>query len=223
MQRIKVVLWHIWSKTQRSWTDGSHLTFAAITASAPARVNLICNMLGNMLNDLAEAIRRWTEKKNGWIASSHSSQFGRCFEGCRHHCGQIRGSWHKYYGRGPFMAARYAAWAGSTSNVWGQKQWEALDKSQSWNERLGVFGTTCHRPRLLPILANVTCLSTNSPETKGFCWPVVHFHEQASYGPFGKLRSMCASWLEHWRPPGWLIMMECQSRCWKLTANTWKH
>ena len=26
-------------------------------------INLICNMLGNMLNDLAEAIRRWTEKK----------------------------------------------------------------------------------------------------------------------------------------------------------------
>ena len=27
-------------------------------------INLICNMLGNMLNDLAEAIRRWTEKKD---------------------------------------------------------------------------------------------------------------------------------------------------------------
>ena len=26
-------------------------------------INFICNMLGNMLNDLAEAIRRWTEKK----------------------------------------------------------------------------------------------------------------------------------------------------------------
>ena len=26
-------------------------------------INLICNMLGNMLNDQAEAIRRWTEKK----------------------------------------------------------------------------------------------------------------------------------------------------------------
>ena len=26
-------------------------------------INLICNMLGNMLNDLAEAIWRWTEKK----------------------------------------------------------------------------------------------------------------------------------------------------------------
>jgi len=26
-------------------------------------INPICNMLGNMLNDLAEAIRRWKEKK----------------------------------------------------------------------------------------------------------------------------------------------------------------
>ena len=26
-------------------------------------INLTCNMIGNMLNDLTEAIRRWTEKK----------------------------------------------------------------------------------------------------------------------------------------------------------------
>ena len=44
-------------------------------------INLICNMLGNMLNDQAEAIRRWTEKKGiprGWspIPFMHTSQ--RC-------------------------------------------------------------------------------------------------------------------------------------------------
>ena len=32
-------------------------------------INLICNMLGNMLNDLAEAIRRWTEKKSNATAT----------------------------------------------------------------------------------------------------------------------------------------------------------
>ena len=28
-------------------------------------------MLGNMLNDLAEAIRRWTEKKMNWLLVVH--------------------------------------------------------------------------------------------------------------------------------------------------------
>ena len=39
-------------------------TFAASYGPCTSQlINLICNMLGNMLNDLAEAIRRWTEKK----------------------------------------------------------------------------------------------------------------------------------------------------------------
>ena len=38
-----------------------HYSFGPCTSQL---INLICNMLGNMLNDLAEAIRRWTEKKN---------------------------------------------------------------------------------------------------------------------------------------------------------------
>ena len=37
-----------------------HYSFGPCTSQL---INLICNMLGNMLNDLAEAIRRWTEKK----------------------------------------------------------------------------------------------------------------------------------------------------------------
>ena len=36
-----------------------HYSFGPCTSQL---INLICNMLGNMLNDLAEAIRRWTEK-----------------------------------------------------------------------------------------------------------------------------------------------------------------
>ena len=38
-----------------------HYSFGPCTSQL---INLICNMLGNMLNDLAEAIRRWTEKKD---------------------------------------------------------------------------------------------------------------------------------------------------------------
>ena len=38
-----------------------HYSFGPCTSQL---INLICNMLGNMLNDLAEAIRRWTEKIN---------------------------------------------------------------------------------------------------------------------------------------------------------------
>ena len=38
-----------------------HYSFGPCTSQL---INLICNMLGNMLNDLAEAIRRWTEKKS---------------------------------------------------------------------------------------------------------------------------------------------------------------
>ena len=37
-----------------------HYSFGPCTSQL---INLICNMLGNMLNELAEAIRRWTEKK----------------------------------------------------------------------------------------------------------------------------------------------------------------
>ena len=37
-----------------------HYSFGPCTSQL---INLICNMLGNMLNDLAEAIRRWTEKE----------------------------------------------------------------------------------------------------------------------------------------------------------------
>jgi len=36
-----------------------HYSFGPCTSQL---INLICNRLGNMLNDLAEAIRRWTEK-----------------------------------------------------------------------------------------------------------------------------------------------------------------
>ena len=40
------------------------LTFAALQLGPCVNelINLTCNMIGNMLNDLAEAIRRWTEK-----------------------------------------------------------------------------------------------------------------------------------------------------------------
>jgi len=39
-----------------------HYSFGLCTSQL---INLICNMLGNMLKDLAEAIRRWTEKIKG--------------------------------------------------------------------------------------------------------------------------------------------------------------
>ena len=43
-----------------------HYSFGPCTSQL---INLICNMLGNMLNDLAEAIRRWTEKNQmSWQA-----------------------------------------------------------------------------------------------------------------------------------------------------------
>ena len=48
--------------------------FPRLALCSPLRelINLLCNMLGNMLNDLAEAIRRWTEKKRLALCSSTS-------------------------------------------------------------------------------------------------------------------------------------------------------
>ena len=46
-----------------------HYSFGPCTSQL---INLICNMLGNMLNDLAEAIRRWTEKKAASRVVVHS-------------------------------------------------------------------------------------------------------------------------------------------------------
>ena len=54
-----------------------HYSFGPCTSQL---INLICNMLGNMLNDLAEAIRRWTEKINASQTLEPETK-GRIFHG----------------------------------------------------------------------------------------------------------------------------------------------
>ena len=45
------------------------LPMAAICMHQLVNLPVLCNMQSNVLNDLAKAKRRWTEKKNIWVSS----------------------------------------------------------------------------------------------------------------------------------------------------------
>ena len=63
-----------------------HYSFGPCTSQL---INLICNMLGNMLNDLAEAIRRWTEKKPSPFCSMIVPNIGTSIVALRLTCARL--------------------------------------------------------------------------------------------------------------------------------------